>query len=87
LHVVNTESTIWWAAGLDNAELGTGFGMQNSPDERLVGGIKELRSPWSGFPQAPSGSLREKVERSPWQGLAKQVSVFRQMELDVLQEP
>lgn len=37
LHVVNTESTIWWAAGLDNTQLGTGFGIKNSQDEHQLG--------------------------------------------------
>lgn len=65
LHVVNTESTIWWAAGLDNTQLGTGFGTKNSQDEHQVRFIKELRSPGLASPRQQVAASGRRLRKKP----------------------
>lgn len=73
--LTNTESTIWWAAGPDNVggrSQGWVLGPENNPEVHLVRAIKWLWSTWSGFPQPPAGSFKEKVEISPVAATNKQ---------------
>lgn len=66
--LTNTESTIWWATGLDNAggwSQGWAWGLKATHTGHLVEAVKWLWSTWSGFPQPLAGSCKEEHKIIP----------------------